>query len=69
MTADLLRQLRGAEWEDEEVQTSEIGAHIEGRSLRASVFEGETENFEINDRNKPTDWDEISTYLRKQFPH
>lgn len=69
MTADLLRQLRGAEREDEEVQTSEIAAYIEGRSLRASVFEGETENIELNDRNKPTDWDEISTYLRKQFPH
>eukprot|EP00961_Rhodomonas_salina_P017416 234190-Rhodomonas_salina.2 len=45
MTVDLLRQLRKVEWEEDSMEQLEMGRHIdESRSLRKSMFEGESEH-------------------------
>eukprot|EP00961_Rhodomonas_salina_P233262 3152318-Rhodomonas_salina.1 len=66
MTVDLLRQLRGAEWEEDSAEPSEMGRHIDAsRSLRTSRFEGKSEQYEIEPRGAKTSADEIAEHRRR----
>eukprot|EP00961_Rhodomonas_salina_P005688 76953-Rhodomonas_salina.1 len=66
MTVGLLRQLQKAEWEDEQVLSSRMGEHIDAnRSLRISEFNGAAAQFEIEERDVMTSWQEMAVYRRK----
>eukprot|EP00961_Rhodomonas_salina_P231998 3134281-Rhodomonas_salina.1 len=66
MTVDLLQQLKGSAWEDEEVRVLEIGAHIgQNRSLRVSEFEGGAVTVKLGRRAESNSWDVITDMRRR----